>query len=87
MTCFSCSEAPLSGEAHIFVEYVGKSHAGHGTTVCTQEHVWHGVVTAHRQPCLEIVGGLSPQGQGAFPASFALDLDHRRGMEHQGGER
>src|SRR5947207_554789 len=43
--------APPSGKAHIFVEYVGKSHAGHGTTVCTQEHVWNGVVTAHWQPC------------------------------------
>jgi hypothetical protein len=70
---------PLSGETPIFVEYVGKAHAGHGTTVCTQKHVWHGVVTAHRQLSLEIVGGPSPQGQGTFSASFALDLDHRRG--------
>jgi hypothetical protein len=78
---------PLSGETHIFVEYVGKSHAGHGTTVGTQEHVWNGVVTAHRQPCLESVGGLSPPGQGTCSASCALDLDHRRGLERQGGAR
>jgi hypothetical protein len=71
-------------ELHILVEHVGEAHTRHGTAVCAQEHFRHGEVPPHGQPRPEIIGRLCPQGERAFPASFALDL-HRRGrMEGEG---
>jgi hypothetical protein len=38
----------LRGEADIFVEHMGKAHAGHDTIVRTQKHGGHGTRPAYR---------------------------------------
>jgi len=64
-------------ESHILVEHVGEAHTRHGTAVRAQEHFRHGEGPSHCSPRSEIIGRLCPQGERAFPASFAVRLNAR----------
>ena len=69
------------------MEHMGEAHARQGVAVGAQKHFWQGDVPPHRQPRPQIVGGLFPEGEGAFPAAFAVHLDDRGGMESDSGYR
>jgi hypothetical protein len=73
------------GEAHILIEHMGEAHTRQGVAMGAQKHFWQGDVPSHRQPRPQIVGGLLPEGQSAFPAAFAVHLDDRGGLERDGG--